>query len=65
MERKGAVLERITNVVAVGGVTYPGWEAQLQHVGAMADALVPILSASWLVLQMVLTLRKKLREGRQ
>lgn len=64
MERKGAVLERITNVVAGGGITYPYWETQLQHVGAVADQLVPILSAAWLVLQMVLTLIKKLREGR-
>ena len=60
--RKGAVLDRVTNGVAVGGVSLPVWEQHLVHIGAIATALVPILSAAWLAIQMVGYLRKRWAE---
>lgn len=46
-----AVLKRATDGVAVGGLTLPAWVGHLQDVSAVAAALVPILSALWLAVQ--------------
>lgn len=49
---KGAIaVERATTGVAAIGITFPAWEMQLHHFGSLAGTLVPILSASWLAVQ--------------
>lgn len=57
--KKEVILERVTNVVAGAGVTYPAWEQNLIHAGEIAEALVPMLSAAWLILQIVGYARKR------
>jgi hypothetical protein len=57
---KGHALDRITNGVAGVGLTMPAWERELIHMGEIATALVPILSALWLAVQILGYARKRL-----
>jgi hypothetical protein len=54
-----AVSEKATNYVAGVGVTLPAWEHSLDQLGTVATAMVPILSALWLIVQMVFYVRKQ------
>lgn len=51
---------RATNGVAVGGVTMPAWMPTLAEASNTAAALVPILSALWLAIQIVGYARKRM-----
>lgn len=44
-------MKRTTDGVAGLGITMPAWLPQLETASAVAAALVPILSALWLALQ--------------
>lgn len=44
-------MTKTTNGVAAVGLTFPAWENHLQHAGAVAASMVPILSALWLAVQ--------------
>lgn len=44
-------MRRITDGVAVGGVTLPAWFDTVQQASAVAAAALPILSAAWLLFQ--------------
>jgi hypothetical protein len=60
--KKEAVLDRITNIVAGGGISYPFWEYHLQHIGTIAQALVPVLSSIWLAVQIIGQMRRRWRQ---
>lgn len=49
--QKGAIMERATTGIAAVGVTFPAWEAELHHIGALASTMVPIVSVAWLLVQ--------------
>lgn len=53
------MVTKATNMVAVGGVTMPAWYSHLQAASSIAATLVPILSAVWLVVQIVRAMRTK------
>ena len=55
------VMSRITNTVAAGGVTMPVWWPSLGDVAGVSAQLVPILSAVWLVIQIIGYVRKTWR----
>lgn len=57
-------MERTTTAMATAGVTYPAWQAHLQIMGDVASALVPILSAVWLAVQIVGYVRRALAGGK-
>lgn len=59
MEKHGVILDRITTGVAAGGVSLPLWEQGLVHVGSVAQSMVPILSALWLLVQIGGYIRKR------
>ena len=46
-----AVIVKMTNGVALGGLTLQAWWPSLMQISQIAGALVPILSALWLSLQ--------------
>lgn len=46
-----AMLKRATDGVAVGGISMPVWAPTLNEASNMAAALLPILSALWLAVQ--------------
>ena len=48
---------KITHAVAVGGVSSPTWWPSLEDVSGWATQLVPILSALWLLVQIIRFLR--------
>lgn len=50
---------RVTNGVAVGGITMPAWVPSLGEVSSVAADAVPILSALWLAIQIVGYARKR------
>lgn len=50
---------RVTNGVAVGGITMPAWVPSLGEVSGVASDAVPILSALWLAMQIVGYARKR------
>ncbi len=50
---------RLTNGVALGGITLPAWWPTLLDVSTTAGAFVPILSALWLILQIWRFLRNQ------
>lgn len=50
---RGHLMDRATTTLAAGGVTMPAWLPDLDRASAVAAQLVPILSAAWLVLQIV------------
>lgn len=54
-----ALTVKITNGVAASGLVLPVWWPTLNEISAFAATLVPILSAIWLVVQIVRTLRAK------
>lgn len=54
-----AFIVKSTNIVALAGVSLPAWWPALQATSEVAGALVPILSAAWLVIQIVRFLRNK------
>ena len=54
-------MEKTTSGMAVAGVTYPAWQHGLDQAGAVAASLVPILSALWLAVQLVVYVRKQWR----
>lgn len=56
------VTDRATTGLAVGGVSLPAWWPSLDQVSSVAVELVPILSALWLVVQIVGYVRR-LRRG--
>lgn len=60
---RGAILDRATTGVAVGGVTLPAWWPSLQQVSEIAGQLVPVLSALWLGLQIVSFCLRRLRRA--
>lgn len=53
MSIKGQGMERGTTGLAAVGLTLPVWEQSLQHLGTVAAAALPILSAVWLAVQIV------------
>lgn len=55
---KEQVLKRVTDGVAVGGMTLPAWWPSLEVASNVAAQLVPILSAMWLAAQLFGYLRK-------
>lgn len=60
---KEAVLRRVTDGVAVGGVTLPAWWPSLAQVSDIAAQLVPIMSAAWLAVQLFDYMRKRKARG--
>lgn len=56
------VTDRATSSLAVGGVTLPAWWPSLDQASSVAVQLVPILSALWLIVQIVGYVRR-LRRG--
>ncbi len=48
--------DQITNTVAAAGVSSPLWLPSLHTVSATASAIVPILGAVWLTVQIVIKL---------
>lgn len=59
--KKDMILERVTGAVAGAGITLPVWERHLIHAGDIAAALVPILSALWLAVQILGYVRRRFR----
>lgn len=53
------MMVRTTNGVAAGGIAMPLWVPSLAEVSNGAAALVPILSALWLLLQIIGYARKR------
>lgn len=47
------IQERITNGVAVGGVTLPLWFDYVQSISEVAAAVLPILGVVWITVQMI------------
>lgn len=47
------VTDRATSGLAVGGLSLPAWWPSLGEASSVAVELVPILSALWLVVQIV------------
>lgn len=59
-KRKGeALIRRVTDGVAVGGLSMPVWWPSLERVSEVAADLVPILSAVWLAVQIAGYARKR------
>jgi hypothetical protein len=58
MTHEEAVM-RVTNGVAVGGITMPAWVPTLGEVSTTAAQAVPILSALWLAIQIIGYARKR------
>lgn len=58
---RAMVLDRATSAVAGAGITYPVWQENLTQAGNVAQALVPILSALWLALQIMGYVRRRFR----
>jgi len=56
------VTERTTNVVAAGAVTSPWWIETIGGVSDVAQALLPILGAIWLIVQIIGYIIKHKRE---
>lgn len=54
-----ATMKTITTGVAVSGVTMPVWMPTLEEVSGLAETLVPILSAMWLIVQIINYARKR------
>lgn len=44
-------MRRTTDGVAAGGLSFPFWAPSLNEASSVAAALVPILSAVWLAVQ--------------
>lgn len=55
----GGITVKATNGVAVAGITLPGWLPTLSEVSEFAALTVPILSAIWLMVQIIRFLRVK------
>jgi len=58
-----ATMIKVTNGVATAGILSPAWLPTLQEISSYAAALVPILSALWLAVQIVLLVLKHRRQG--
>lgn len=56
MKQEGAAV-KVTNGVAVGGLTISMWWPTLMQASEIAGAIVPILSALWLMIQIAWALR--------
>lgn len=56
-KQEGAAV-KVTNGVALGGLTISMWWPTLMQASEIAGAIVPILSALWLMIQIVRALRK-------
>lgn len=54
-----ALTVKITNGVAVGGLTMPAWFPSLEQVSNTAATLVPIVSLIWLTAQLIRFFRTK------
>lgn len=50
---KEAIMDRTTDVVAVGALVSPAWLPWLQGATEVAGYLIPILGAVWLVTQII------------
>lgn len=50
---------KLTNGVAVGGITMPAWWPTLAEISSLAATLVPIFSLIWLAIQIIRALRTK------
>jgi len=46
-------MESATNYIAVGAVSMPAWYHLLQEASAISALVVPILGATWLIIQIV------------
>ncbi|MGH1414834.1 MAG: hypothetical protein ACRBB0_15205 [Pelagimonas sp.] len=53
------VMMKTTNGVAIGGITLPAWLPALETASQVAAHMVPILSAVWLVIQILGYIRKR------
>lgn len=58
-----AVIVKGTNAVALFGITLPAWWPSLLDASETAAALVPILSALWLIIQIYRNLFRKPKHG--
>ncbi|WRH62027.1 MAG: hypothetical protein RSE12_16895 [Fuscovulum sp.] len=54
----GSIAVKTTNGVAVAGITMPSWMPTLSEASVFAADVVPILSAIWLLIQIIRFLRK-------
>ncbi len=61
---KGQMVRRITDGVAVGGVTLPAWFDQVQQASDVAAAALPLMSAAWLLFQIVTGVYRWKKGGR-
>ena len=57
------LMVKATNGVAVAGVTLPAWHPALAHASDIAAQLVPILSAIWLLAQIIRLIAKWWKES--
>lgn len=56
------IVERTTNAVAGMAIASPWWLPSLAEVSRVASLMLPILGATWLVVQIVLRIREHLRK---
>jgi hypothetical protein len=59
MNQHEGTIVKSTNIIAGFGLTLPTWWPSLEATSNTAAALVPILSAIWLFLQILRFIRKK------
>lgn len=47
------VNDTVTAGVAAGGITFPVWASWIGHVSTVAEFILPILGAVWLIIQII------------